>query len=157
MRTLILCGVLLAGCATAPQPMAPADDELFHDDFSRFPIGMLSAPLGLVNPAVQEYHWLARRGVPLEPWENAIIYLDPWSVGEEDGRPYLEMHLSAANRYLETSLLAPSFVTGDPEWSDCTVEASVRPLSFDEERQPVWPLERAIRQPDVGKIATQFN
>ncbi|HLY74048.1 MAG TPA: hypothetical protein VKU80_08000 [Planctomycetota bacterium] len=132
MRTLILSGLLLAGCAGWPEAMAPAGDELFRDDFSRFPIGMLSAPMGQLNPAVQEYHWLARRGVPLEPWENSIIYLDPWTVGEEEGKPYLEMHLSAANRYLESSLLAPSFVTGDPEWADCTVEAQVRPLSFDE-------------------------
>ena len=132
MRTLMPCVFLLAGCAGRPEAMAPSGDELFHDDFSKFPIGMLSAPIGQLNPAVQEYHWLARRGVPLEPWENPIIYLDPWTVGEEDGKPYLEMHLSAANRYLETSLLAPSFVTGDPEWADCTVEAQVRPLSFDE-------------------------
>ena len=132
MRTLMLCGILLAGCAVPPEALAPAGDELFHDDFSRFPIGMLSAPIGQLNAAVQEYHWLARRGVPLEPWENSFIYLDPWTIGEEDGKPYLEMHLSAANRYLETSLLAPSFVTGDFEWADCTVEASVRPLSFDE-------------------------
>jgi hypothetical protein len=132
MRSLILSGLLLAGCAGRPEAMAPAGDELFHDDFSRFPIGMLSAPIGQLNPAVQEYHWLARRGIPLEPWENTIIYLDPWAVGDEDGKPYLEMHLSAANRYLESSLLAPSFVTGDAEWADCTVEAQVRPLSFDE-------------------------
>jgi len=133
MKALRLCLVLLAGCATAPQSsMAPSGDELFRDDFSKFPIGMLSAPLGLVNPAIQEYHWLEKRGPSLDPWENAIIYLDPWTVGEEDGRSYLEMHLSAANRYMETSLLAPAFVTGDVEWRDCTVEALVRPLSFDE-------------------------
>jgi len=132
MRILILCGALLAGCAQTPQPMAPADGELLRDDFSRFPIGMLSQPLGQLNPAVQEYHWLEKRGPSLEPWENAIIYLDPWSAGEEDGKPYLEMHLSAANRYMETSLLSPSFVTGDVEWRDCSVEALVKPLSFDE-------------------------
>jgi hypothetical protein len=133
MKALRLCLVLLAGCATAPQSsMAPSGDELFRDDFSKFPIGMLSAPIGLVNPAIQEYHWLEKRGPSLDPWENAIIYLDPWTVGEEDGRSYLEMHLSAANRYMETSLLAPAFITGDVEWRDCTVEALVRPLSFDE-------------------------
>jgi hypothetical protein len=128
---------LAAGCTASPQtpqsrPMAPAGDELFRDDFSRFPVGMLSAPLGQLNPAVQEYHWIEKRGVSLEPWENSIMYLDPWTAGEEDGKPYVEMHLSAANRYMETSLLAPAFVTGDPEWRDCTVEALVRPLSFDE-------------------------
>ncbi len=131
MRILILCGALLAGCAQIPQPMASGDRELLRDDFSKFPVGMLSAPIGQLNPAVQEYHWLERRGVPLDPWENAIIYLDPWSAGEEDGKPYLEMHLSAANRYMETSLLSPSFVTGDVEWRDCSVEALVKPLSFD--------------------------
>src|SRR5688572_6894204 len=124
--------MLAASCSSSPQTMAPSGDELFRDDFSRFPIGMLSAPLGLINPAIQEYHWLEKRGVSLDPWENAIIYLDPWTVGEEDGKPYLEMHLSSSNRYMETSLLAPSFITGDVEWRDCTVEALVRPLSFDE-------------------------
>src|SRR5436190_105874 len=140
MRMLGLALVVFAGCADPAQPfdgaqskpMAAAGDELFRDDFSRFPVGMLSAPLGQLNAAVQEYHWLEKRGVSLEPWENSIMYLDPWTAGEEDGKPYLEMHLSAANRYMETSLLAPAFVTGDPEWRDCTVEALVRPLSFDE-------------------------
>jgi len=132
MRILILCGALLSGCAPSPQRMESSNRELLRDDFSKFPIGILSRPIGQLNPAVQEYHWLERRGPPLDPWENAIIYLDPWSAGEEDGRPYLEMHLSAANRYMETSLLSPSFVTGDAEWRDCSVEALVRPLSFDE-------------------------
>jgi rhamnogalacturonan endolyase len=131
MRILILCVALLSGCAQTPQRMEPDAGELLRDDFSKFPIGMLSQPLGQLNPAVQEYHWLERRGVPLDPWENSIIYLDPWSAGEEDGKSYLEMHLSAGNRYMETSLLSPSFVTGDPEWRDCSVEALVRPLSFD--------------------------
>jgi rhamnogalacturonan endolyase len=132
MKAQALVLVLLAGCTTASRSIAPAGDELFRDDFSKFPIGMLSAPIGQLNPAVQEYHWIEKRGVSLDPWENSIIYLDPWTAGEEDGRPYLEMHLSAANRYMETSLLSPAFVTGDPEWRDCTVEALVKPLSFDE-------------------------
>src|SRR5205085_2093627 len=81
MKTMGLIVILLAGCALPAQPMAPGGDELFRDDFSKFPIGMLSQPVAQLNPAVQEYHWLARRGVPLDPWENPIIYLDPWSAG----------------------------------------------------------------------------
>jgi rhamnogalacturonan endolyase len=132
MKLLRVLLVALAGCASPAQTMAPAGDELFRDDFSRYPIGMLSWPLGQLNPAVQEYHWIEKRGPSLEPWANSIMYLDAWSAGEEDGKPYLEMHLSAANRYMETSLLAPAFITGDAEWRDCTVEALVKPLSFDE-------------------------
>src|SRR6266568_5357804 len=67
--------------------------ELFHDDFSRFPPGRLSGPIGELNGAIQEYHYLPHRGVPLGPWANAICYLDAWAVGEEEGKPYLEQHL----------------------------------------------------------------
>ena len=61
--------------------------DLFHDDFSRFPAGWLSAPVGALNAAIQEYHYLPHRGVPLGPWENAICHLDSWVVGDEDGSP----------------------------------------------------------------------
>ncbi len=109
-----------------------AASELFRDDFSKLPIGMLSEPLGQLNPAVQEYHFLAHRGPVLDPWENAIIYLDAWAAGQETERPYLEMHLGAGNRRMEPELFTPTFVTGDVEWKDLTVEAWVKPLSFDD-------------------------
>ena len=57
--------------------------ELFADDFSRFPPGVLSAPLGLLNGAIQEYHYLAHRGVPTRPWRNPIVHLDAWAAGDE--------------------------------------------------------------------------
>jgi rhamnogalacturonan endolyase len=109
--------------------LALAQDVVFQDDFSRYPVGMLTEPVGQQNPAIQEYHYLAQRGVPLDPWENAIVYLDAWCAGEEDGKSYLEMHYSPGNRRMEPALFAPSFVTGDAEWEDVAVEASVRPLS----------------------------
>ena len=41
--------------------------DLFRDDFSRFPAGWLTRPLGQLNGAIQEYHYLADRGVALGP------------------------------------------------------------------------------------------
>jgi hypothetical protein len=102
--------------------------ELFREDFSRFPPGWLSAPVGELNAAIQEYHFLPHRGVSLEPWGNAIIHLDAWVVSDEDGKPYLEQHLVNT----QARLMNPTFITGDPEWSDYTVEAKVKPLSLAE-------------------------
>ena len=99
--------------------------DLFYDDFSRLPPGWLSTPVGGLNGAIQEYHYLPHRGVPLGPWENAICHLDAWVVGDEDGQPYLEQH-SVNSQYFK--LMNPIFLTGDPEWSDYAVEAKVKPL-----------------------------
>ena len=104
----------------------PAD--LFRDDFSRFPPGWLTRPIGQLNGAIQEYHYLPHRGVPLGPWANAICHLDAWAVGDEEGTPYLEQHTVNA----QAALMNPLFITGDPEWGDYTVEVEVRPLSLDD-------------------------
>ena len=64
-----------------------AGAELFRDDFSRFPPGWLTSPVGALNGAIQEYHYLPHRGVPLGPWENAICHLDAWVVGDEEANP----------------------------------------------------------------------
>ncbi len=118
LRKALLLG--LAICWTA------WPGELFRDDFSYYPAGWLSAPVGQLNAAIQEYHYLPHRGVPLEPWENAIVHLDAWVISDEDGKPYLEQHLvNDWSRWMN-----PIFVTGDPEWSDYTLEAKVKPLSF---------------------------
>ena len=66
--------------------------------------------------------------MPLGPWANAICHLDAWAVGDEDGTPYLEQHTVNA----QAELMNPLFITGDPEWSDYTVEVSVKPLSLDD-------------------------
>lgn len=86
--------------------------ELFRDDFSGFPAGWLTRPIGQLNGAIQEYHYLPHRGVPLGPWANAICHLDAWAVGDEEGKPYLEQH--TVNDL--AGLMSPLFVTGDPEW-----------------------------------------
>jgi rhamnogalacturonan endolyase len=102
--------------------------ELFADDFSRFPPGVLSAPIGQLNGAIQEYHYIEHRGVRTFPWRNPIVHLDSWAAGDESGAattPYLEQHL--INDDLR---FAPLFVTGDREWRDYRVEVSVRPLSL---------------------------
>jgi rhamnogalacturonan endolyase len=104
-------------------PLAGAD--LFHDDFSRFPPGWLTFPVGSLNGAIQEYHYLPNRGVPLGPWENAICHLDAWIAGDENGKPYLEQHLDPNARQFTN----PIMMTGDAEWGDYTVEVNVKALS----------------------------
>ena len=89
----------------------------------------MSFPVGELNGAIQEYHYLPHRGVDSRPWENAIIHLDSWVVSDEDGKPYLEQHLYNSQWW---ELMNPTMVTGDFEWSDYTVEVSVKPLSLDE-------------------------
>jgi len=54
---------------------------------------MALEPDGQLNGAIQEYHYLANRGVPLGPWENAICHQDAWIVSDENGKPYLEQQL----------------------------------------------------------------
>jgi rhamnogalacturonan endolyase len=101
--------------------------DLFVDDFSRFPSGMLSAPIGLLNGAIQEYHYIEHRGVPTGPWRNPLVHLDTWAAGDDSDGPYLEQHTINTDARFN-----PLFVTGDPEWRDYTVEASVRPLSLEQ-------------------------
>jgi hypothetical protein len=99
--------------------------DLFRDDFSRFPPGWLTSPVGTLNAAIQEYHYLSNRGVPLGPWSNAINHLDAWLIDTEDGHPYLEEQLDSTSH----QWTYPIFLTGDPEWSDYTVEVKVKPLN----------------------------
>ena len=98
--------------------------DLFRDDFSSFPPGWLTNPVGLLNAAIQEYHYVPTRGVPLGPWSNAICHLDAWVAGDESGKPYLEQQLDDTTNQFTN----PIFLTGDPEWADYTVEAKVKPL-----------------------------
>jgi hypothetical protein len=107
---------------------APANVELFRDDFSRFPPGLLSAPVGQLNGAIQEYHYLPHRGVPTAPWYNPITHSDSWLAGDEDDKSYLEQHLI----HDQPERWQPLFVTGDPLWASYTVSARVRPLSLAE-------------------------
>src|SRR5215469_1441853 len=101
-------------------PLTAAD--LFRDDFSRFPPGWLTSPVGTLNGAIQEYHYLPHRGVPLGPWESPIAHLDSWVVGDEAGKPYLEQQLDPSARQFSN----PIFLTGDPEWDDYTVEVRAK-------------------------------
>jgi rhamnogalacturonan endolyase len=105
-------------------PAAAAD--LFSDDFSHFPTGWLSSPVGMLNGAIQEYHYLPHRGVPLGKWENAICHLDAWIIGDEGGRSYIEQQLTSGSSQFEKAI----FLTGDPEWSDYAVEARVKALAL---------------------------
>jgi hypothetical protein len=133
LQHLLLSAIVLAQSVSGGQPAVQSDVqpevELFADDFTRFPPGMLSAPIGLLNGAIQEYHYIEHRGVPTHPWRNPIVHLDTWAAGDDADGPYLEQH--TVN--LEPQRVTPLFVTGDPEWRDYRVEASVRPLSLQQE------------------------
>ena len=143
-RSLWLIGsmcVLVCSRITVPAVVAAEESvALFEDDFSRYPPGPLTAPLGKLNGAIQEYHYLPHRGVPLEPWANAICHIDAWAAGETDGVPYLEQHLAPNHQDMVPQLFAPLFITGEPEWRDYTVEVSVCPLSTAEWAGVVLPL-----------------
>ena len=122
LRSLAPIVGLIAWCSSC------AAGEIFRDDFSRVPPSWLTRPIGQLNGAIQEYHYLSHRGVPLGPWANAICHLDAWAVGEEAGHSYLEQH--TVND--QSRLMNPIFLTGDPEWGDYAVEVLVRPLSLDD-------------------------
>ena len=49
--------------------------------------------IGTLNGAIQEYHYLPHRGVPLGAVGQRDRHLDAWVAGDEDGKPYLEQHL----------------------------------------------------------------
>jgi hypothetical protein len=111
MRKIVWC-LLAIGAAAAPVRVQEAV-ALVSDDFSRFPPGVLSAPIGQLNGAIQEYHYIEHRGVRTFPWRNPIVHLDSWAAGDEGNEPYLEQHL--INDDLRFS---PLFVTGDKELVD---------------------------------------
>jgi rhamnogalacturonan endolyase len=121
MRLTLLLLFVLFAAASSPV-------ELFRDDFSKFPPGWLSKPVGQLNGAIQEYHYLPHRGVPTFPWYNPITHNDSWVAGDEDGKTYLEQHLL----HDQPERWQPLFVTGDPLWTSYTVSAKVRPLSLAE-------------------------
>src|SRR5437762_8735278 len=115
--------------SSSPRSAAPdSGDALFRDDFAHFPPGLLTHPIGQLNGAIQEYHYLSNRGIPLGPWANAIVHMDAWAVGDEDGKSYIEQHL-VNDLAAQTN---PIFITGDPEWNDYTVEVKLKPLSLAE-------------------------
>jgi rhamnogalacturonan endolyase len=118
-----LCGILLSIACSAASAV-----DLFQDDFRRLPPRVLSEPIKQLTNAIQEYHYLPHRGVPLDPWENAICHTDSWAGGDEDGKTYIEQHEINAWR----RIMNPTLVTGDPEWFDYTLEVKVRPLSLAE-------------------------
>src|SRR3954453_12671366 len=107
-------------------PLFAAD--LFRDDFSKFPPGWLTSPVGGLNGAIQEYHYLPNRAVPLGPWEIPIAHLDSWIISDEGGKSYLEEQLDSTSRQWSLRL----FITGDPEWSNYTVEVRTKFLTLRE-------------------------
>ena len=126
---LTACLLALLASFQLPTSAADANVELFRDDFTRYRPGPLTEPIRHLNAAIQEYHYLPHRGTPLGPWANAICHMDSWMAGEEDGKRYVQQHLAPDHRMMIPKLFSPIFLTGEPEWSDYTVEVSVKPLS----------------------------
>ncbi|MCL5744422.1 MAG: hypothetical protein M1541_10935, partial [Acidobacteria bacterium] len=120
MRTALFAAFLFVSISNA--------GELFRDDFSRYPPRIFAEPVKELTNALHEYHYVAHRGVPLEPWANAMIHDDSWAGGDEDGKCYVEMHV--INDL--PGHFNPTLITGDPEWSDYTVEVKVRPLLMED-------------------------
>ena len=119
VRLVVLSLILAAGVSAG---------ELFRDDFSRYPPRVFASPVKELTNAIHEYHYLAHRGVSLEPWANAMIHDDAWAGGDEDGKTYVEMHvINEQSGHFNSTLIA-----GDPEWSDYTVECKVRPLLMED-------------------------
>ena len=145
-RSFLKQGTLLAGAAIGGEVLSAAGkegrglpsraatlpdlpgDTLCQDDFSALPAGWLSHPVGQLNGAIQEVHYIAERSKPFGVWENALCHQDAWVAGDEDGKSYLEQHLVNDR----SAYSSPVMVTGDPEWTDYTVTALVRPLSLAE-------------------------
>ena len=115
---------LIAAVLFLSSTLAGAD--LFRDDFSRFPPGPLSQPVGELNAAIQEYHYLAHRGVDTRPWFNPIVHQDSWVAGDENGRAFLEQHTLTDRPEWFNAMM----ITGDAEWTGYSVSAKVKPLSF---------------------------
>jgi rhamnogalacturonan endolyase len=122
----VLAAVLFA-LSVGPARISTDRVDLVADDFSRFAPGVLSAPLGLLNGAIQEYHYIEHRGVRTLPWRNPLVHLDTWAAGDDSDGPYLEQHTINTDARFN-----PLFVTGDPEWRDYTVEVSLQPLSLEQ-------------------------
>lgn len=108
----------------APSGFAPP--ELFWDDFSGLPAGWLMEPIGRLNTAIQEFHWIPSRALPQGAWSNAVVDQDAWLASSEDGKSYMQQQLFHPPDHVNAVLVA-----GDPEWSDYTVIVRVKPLSLD--------------------------
>ena len=97
---------------------ASATASMFRDDFSKLPPGWLSKPVGLLNGAIQEYHYLPHRGVPhaslVQP-DHAQRLVGRGRRGRQDRTSNSTCVHDQPERW------QPLFVTGDPEWTGYTV------------------------------------
>ena len=120
-RAAVLAAVELIGLALSPLYGA----DLFHDDFSHFP----NWPL---DRAPRHYE-RCDPGIPLPGQSRCAAR----PLGErhlpyrflvdrnDSGKPYLEQSLAPDARQFTNPIL----LTGDPEWSNYTVEVNMQPLA----------------------------
>jgi rhamnogalacturonan endolyase len=124
-------GAAAANAAETAQSSAAAAatggwSEFFHDDFSKLPDGWLTEPIGQLNSAIQENHWIAARACPHGAWSNGVADLDSWFVSSEDGASYMQQQIDHPRVGAKSVL-----ITGDDDWGDYAVEALVKPLALD--------------------------
>lgn len=122
MKRLLAIAVLLLAFGFPCTAQKPA--VLANESFEDLPLGFFSS----AATPLFEYHYTPPAR-PLGRWEDAVIMNGRdrcWLVAEEDGNHVMEQTVWNENGRKWTS---PMVVTGDPEWSDYTVEARVRPLS----------------------------
>jgi len=94
--------LLAASLATALSPSGLCAADLFRDDFSRFPPGWLTNPVGSLNAAIQEYHYLPHRGVP--HWRLVERHFHPLDGGDKIYAPVRNPDYNESNYRTNVSL-----------------------------------------------------
>lgn len=99
---------------------------LLEEHFNRFPIGPF--PYDPKHSAIGEYHYYPSAGFHGD-WHDPVVWygwLGPtWIVTEDAGRKYMEQTRPQAAIHDHWPLL----VTGNEQWKDYRLEATLRPLS----------------------------
>ncbi len=103
--------------------MGLKSSDIVYEDFSDFPLGEISEVTG----ALGEYHIVPTSHYQGK-WREATVHYGwrrpPWKVVEEAGEKAMEASILAERH-------TPILVTGDGQWKDYTLSASVCPLSFE--------------------------
>ena len=126
---LFALGIVLGLPLLAPSA-GNSEAELFNDDFSGLPPGMLCSEAA---GALAEYHYLTATA-PKGSWAISTFRSDPdsqraWRVLVEKGWPVMQQAWTAPVE--DRAYTHPMLVAGDPLWSDYVVETSFAPETDD--------------------------
>jgi rhamnogalacturonan endolyase len=127
-RSFVVC--LVWGIAVSAGGKGKPEAELFADDFSGLPPGMLSSEAA---GALAEYHYLAATA-PKGNWSVSTFTTEPasqraWRVRIENGWPVMCQAWTAP--VADRAYTHPMLVAGDPLWSEYVVETSFAPETDD--------------------------